>query len=99
MAPEWLPVVDVRRMHLEKRNRDCCQSIAERHAGVSQPPGIDDAPRNSLLLGPMHAFDQGSLMVALKSLQGSPLAFRDATEFFVDARKGFLSVDPGFTGA
>jgi len=85
-------------MHLEKRNRDRCQRIAQGHAGMGQASRIDDDPRNSLLLGFVHAFDQGPLMVALKSLQGSPLVFGNAAEFLVDARKGFLSVDPRLTG-
>src|SRR3979409_162486 len=65
---------------------------------MSQPARIDNDPRNSLLLGSVHPFYQSSLMVALKSLQGSPPAFRNATEPLVDARKGVLSVDSRLTG-
>src|SRR5882672_10421659 len=64
---------------------------------MSQSPGIDDDPRNSLLPGSVNALYQSSLVVALKSLKGGTLAFRNATELLVDARKGLLSVDPRLT--
>src|SRR6266705_6719714 len=65
---------------------------------MSQPARIEDDPRNPLLLGSVHAFYQGSLMVALKSLQASALALRYATEPLVDARKGFLPIDARLAG-
>src|SRR5437762_14210911 len=65
---------------------------------MSQPARIEDDPRNPLLLGSVHAFYQGSLMVALKTLQASALALRYATEPLVDARKGFLPIDSRLAG-
>src|SRR5258708_12143257 len=63
-----------------------------------KPARVEDDPGNLLLLGLVHAFYQISLVVALKSLQGSALAFCNASEPLVDARKRFLSVDSRLTG-
>src|SRR5260221_11143422 len=65
---------------------------------MSQPARVEDDPGNLLLLGLVHAFYQISLMVALKSLQGSALAFCNASEPLVDGRKRVLSVDSCVTG-
>src|SRR5512139_1237810 len=48
MAAERLACVDVGNMHFDERDRDPEQRIAQRHAGVREPAGIDHDEADAL---------------------------------------------------
>lgn len=99
MVAERLAGEHVGQMHLDERNADAEQGVAQRHAGVGEGGGIDDDEGDAFQTGGMDAIDQGVFGVALKAGQVVRPQFhgqRRAAPF--DGGQGVGAVDSRFAG-
>ena len=84
MAPERLARVNVRKMHLDERNRDRRESIAKRDARVRQRAGIDHDECGTVAAGRVQAIDQRAFGVRLERDEIMARSLRDRGKIGVD---------------
>jgi hypothetical protein len=86
-------------MHLDERNADAEQGVAQRHAGVGEGGGIDDDEGDAFRRGGVDTVDQGVFGVALEAGQLMRSQFhgqRHAAPFDIGQGRG--AVDAGLAG-
>src|SRR5882672_3393325 len=99
MAPKWLPRVNIREMHFDKRDSDRGERVAQSNTGMRQSSRVHDDPGNSPLLGGVNTLDQSALLVALERLQCDPFFPCRGDQAPVDAVQVLSTIDCGFANS
>ena len=95
MVPETLAREHIREVHLDDREPDARQGIAQRHARVRQAGQIDQ-DSVGILTRSVNAIDQRSLVVGLETNQFSARLLRLLFQSRIDLRKRGSAVDVRF---
>jgi hypothetical protein len=90
--------MDIRQMYFNEAELDRRKRIPQRHTGMSQAPGINDDPRNSLLFRVVHPLDQRTLVIALEDTEGRSVPAGQVVQPIVDALQSFGPIDTRFAG-
>src|SRR5690606_3271208 len=99
MMTERLAFIDIGQMYFNKRNRDRQQSVAQRHAGMSERTGVKQDKVNAFKAGIMNAIDEFVLSIALQVQQVMTGIHTSAAQAFIDVVQRLITVNLRLAGA
>ena len=65
MLAKGFPLVNIGDVYFDKGNRHAGECVAQGHAGMREPPGIDHDSINTRRLGRMNAVNQRAFVVEI----------------------------------
>jgi hypothetical protein len=97
MLAKRLACVNVGQMSFNHGKVNGRDGITQRHAGMRQPPRINDNTGEAITTSGMNSVDQLSFMIGLKGIDGSGKLVRKQRQGLIDIGKRLPAINVGLS--